>query len=160
MSNCENSASTSKRVSLRENRGNRAKISRTLTLENLKGPLDNPRSIASLILYYLFLNKVKINYEEEREVIIYRLLQNKTSLEVESENFNFFFNEVAEICKLDGRTGKEASLKWFVLRTCIKLPFVSEYKQKWKCLRIMCKIRSITNIYTEGNNCDKMNQCR
>lgn len=90
MSNCENSASTSKRVSLRENRGNRAKISRTLTLENLKGPLDNPRSIASLILYYLFLNKVKINYEEEREVIIYRLLQNKTFLEVESENFNFF----------------------------------------------------------------------
>lgn len=116
MSNCENSASTSKRVPLRENRGNWVKISRTLTLENLKGPLDNPRSIASLILYYLFLNKVKINYEEEREVIIYRLLQNKTSLEVESENFNFFFNEVAEICKLDGRTGKEASLKWFVFK--------------------------------------------
>ena len=67
-------------------------------------------------MYYLFLNKVKINYEEERDVIIYRLLQNKTSLEVELENFNFFFNEVAEICKLDGRTGKEASLKWFVFK--------------------------------------------
>ena len=67
-------------------------------------------------MYYLFLNKVKINYEEERDVIIYRLLQNKTSLEVELENFNFFFNEVAEICQLDGRTGKEASLKWFVFK--------------------------------------------
>lgn len=87
-----------------------------LIFENLKGFFDNFRSIVSLILYYFFFNKVKINYEEERDVIIYRLFQNKIFFEVELENFNFFFNEVVEICKLDGRIGKEESLKWFVFK--------------------------------------------